>query len=79
MAHNGVEDGAADVDMGRNIFHSDDPIAMIRAICAVVHESVKPEQAYEEFVRSAAKGHGSAPITWPKETPPRPSLPLRPT
>ena len=29
--------------MGRNIFQSDDPEAMIRAVGAVVHESVKPQ------------------------------------
>jgi putative autoinducer-2 (AI-2) aldolase len=39
--------------MGRNIFQSDHPVAMIRAIRAVVHESAKPEQAFEEFLRPA--------------------------
>ena len=56
MAYNAIEGGAAGVDMGRNIFQSDQPIAMIRAIRAVVHESAKPEQAYEEFVQSVAEG-----------------------
>jgi putative autoinducer-2 (AI-2) aldolase len=56
MAHNAIEDGAAGVDMGRNIFQSDHPIAMIRAIRAVVHESAKPEHAFEEFVRPALHG-----------------------
>jgi putative autoinducer-2 (AI-2) aldolase len=44
------------VDMGRNIFQSDQPVAMMRAIRAVVHESAKPEHAYEEFVRPALQG-----------------------
>ena len=56
MAHNAIESGAAGVDMGRNIFQSDDPVAMIRAIRAVVHESAKPEQAFEEFVQPALHG-----------------------
>ena len=56
MAHNAIENGAAGVDMGRNIFQSDDPVAMIRAIRAVVHESAKPSDAYEEFVRPARRG-----------------------
>ncbi|HUB39806.1 MAG TPA: 3-hydroxy-5-phosphonooxypentane-2,4-dione thiolase [Streptosporangiaceae bacterium] len=56
MAYRAIESGAAGVDMGRNIFQSDHPAAMIRAIRAVVHESVKPEHAYDEFVRSAAQG-----------------------
>ncbi|HEY7430581.1 MAG TPA: 3-hydroxy-5-phosphonooxypentane-2,4-dione thiolase [Streptosporangiaceae bacterium] len=53
MAHQAVEAGAAGVDMGRNIFQSDCPEAMIRAVAAVVHDSMKPAEAYEEFVRPA--------------------------
>jgi putative autoinducer-2 (AI-2) aldolase len=51
MAHNAIENGAAGVDMGRNIFQSDTPQAMIRAVGAVVHESMKPEDAYDQYVR----------------------------
>jgi len=51
MAYRAVEEGAAGVDMGRNIFQSDDPVAMIRAVGAVVHESVKPQAAYDQFLR----------------------------
>jgi 3-hydroxy-5-phosphonooxypentane-2,4-dione thiolase len=57
MAYQAIEGGAAGVDMGRNIFQSDHPAAMIRAIRAVVHESVKPEHAYDEFVRPAVQGN----------------------
>ncbi|HXB49335.1 MAG TPA: 3-hydroxy-5-phosphonooxypentane-2,4-dione thiolase [Streptosporangiaceae bacterium] len=57
MAYRAIEGGAAGVDMGRNIFQSDHPAAMIRAIRAVVHESVKPEHAYDEFVRPAVQGN----------------------
>ncbi|HVB42998.1 MAG TPA: 3-hydroxy-5-phosphonooxypentane-2,4-dione thiolase [Streptosporangiaceae bacterium] len=55
MAYHAIEGGAAGVDMGRNIFQSDHPEAMIRAIGAVVHESMKPHEAYEEFVRPQAQ------------------------
>ncbi|HEY7013410.1 MAG TPA: 3-hydroxy-5-phosphonooxypentane-2,4-dione thiolase [Streptosporangiaceae bacterium] len=51
MAYRAVEEGAAGVDMGRNIFQSDDPVAMIRAIGAVVHEAAKPQAAYDQFLR----------------------------
>ncbi|HEY4853072.1 MAG TPA: 3-hydroxy-5-phosphonooxypentane-2,4-dione thiolase LsrF, partial [Streptosporangiaceae bacterium] len=51
MAYRAVEEGAAGVDMGRNIFQSDDPVAMIRAVSAIVHESVKPQTAYDQFLR----------------------------
>jgi putative autoinducer-2 (AI-2) aldolase len=57
MAYQAIEAGAAGVDMGRNIFQSDYPEAMIRAVAAVVHESAKPEEAYEEFVRPSMGGH----------------------
>jgi len=51
MAYNAIENGAAGVDMGRNIFQSDTPQAMIRAVGAVVHESAKPADAYEQYLR----------------------------
>src|SRR3984893_11106771 len=54
MAYNAIENGAAGVDMGRNIFQSDTPEAMIRAVGAVVHESMKPEDAYEQYLRNPA-------------------------
>jgi len=49
MAYRAINEGAAGVDMGRNIFQSDAPAAMIQAVRAVVHENMKPEQAYELF------------------------------
>jgi putative autoinducer-2 (AI-2) aldolase len=49
MSYNAVQEGAAGVDMGRNIFQSEDPIAMIQAVRGVVHENLKPEQAYEKY------------------------------
>jgi 3-hydroxy-5-phosphonooxypentane-2,4-dione thiolase len=50
MAYRAIEEGAAGVDMGRNIFQSEQPEAMIRAVAAVVHESMKPGEALERFV-----------------------------
>jgi 3-hydroxy-5-phosphonooxypentane-2,4-dione thiolase len=60
MAYQAVEAGAAGVDMGRNIFQSDYPEAMIRAVGAVVHGSAKPEEAFEEFVRPQAQARAQA-------------------
>ena len=51
MAHDAIESGAAGVDMGRNIFQSEAPEAMIRAVGAVVHEAMKPEDAYDQYMR----------------------------
>ena len=47
MAHNAIQQGASGVDMGRNIFQSDTPVAMIQAVHQVVHHDMKPAEAYE--------------------------------
>jgi putative autoinducer-2 (AI-2) aldolase len=52
MAYNAVQQGASGVDMGRNIFQSDAPEAMIQAVRKVVHDDMKPEEAYEFFQSS---------------------------
>jgi putative autoinducer-2 (AI-2) aldolase len=49
MAYNAVDQGASGVDMGRNIFQSDAPVSMIKAVGKVVHEKMKPKQAYELY------------------------------
>ena len=49
MAYNAIQQGAAGVDMGRNIFQSEAPIAMIQAVGAVVHENETPEKAFELY------------------------------
>lgn len=49
MAYRAVSEGAAGVDMGRNIFQSEAPLAMIQAVGKVVHELMKPEHAYELY------------------------------
>ena len=42
--------------MGRNIFQSDAPQAMITAVHAVVHRNLKPKEAFEMFKALKAKG-----------------------
>jgi len=49
MAYRAVQEGAAGVDMGRNIFQSDAPAAMIQAVAKVVHEDARPDDAYDYF------------------------------
>ena len=49
MAYRAIQEGAAGVDMGRNIFQADSPIAMIQAVRAVVHENEKPEKALDLY------------------------------
>ncbi|MFL7813117.1 MAG: 3-hydroxy-5-phosphonooxypentane-2,4-dione thiolase [Anaerolineales bacterium] len=49
MAYNAIDQGASGVDMGRNIFQSDSPLGMMKAIKSIVHGGEKPEKAYELY------------------------------
>jgi len=49
MASSAVIQGAAGVDMGRNIFQSEAPAAMIQAVRKVVHEKMEPRDAYDVY------------------------------
>jgi putative autoinducer-2 (AI-2) aldolase len=49
MAYKAVQEGASGVDMGRNIFQSDAPKAMMQSVHKVVHENLKPAEAYELY------------------------------
>ncbi len=50
LAHDAVWEGAAGVDMGRNIFQSECPQAMIQAVRKVVHENAEPEEAHQVYL-----------------------------
>ncbi len=45
----GIQQGAIGVNLGRNIWQNDHPVAMARAIRAVVHENATPKQALELY------------------------------
>ena len=49
FAYQAIQSGANGVDMGRNVFQSDAPAAMIQAIRSVVHEGTKPKAAFDLF------------------------------
>jgi putative autoinducer-2 (AI-2) aldolase len=49
MAYRAIQEGAAGVDMGRNIFQSEAPVAMVQAIRAVVHQNETPRKAFDLF------------------------------
>jgi putative autoinducer-2 (AI-2) aldolase len=53
MAYRAIQQGAAGVDMGRNIFQSHAPAAMIQAVAKVVHEDARPSEAHELFTELA--------------------------
>ncbi len=47
MAYDAISQGAAGVDMGRNVFQCEAPLAMLKALRAVVHEGEVPDKAYQ--------------------------------
>jgi len=49
MASNAIRSGAVGVDMGRNVFQSENPVGMIRAVRAIVHENVSVSEAYKIY------------------------------
>lgn len=49
MAYKAMSEGAAGVDMGRNIFQRQNPAAMIQAVRSVVHDGATPEDAHAQY------------------------------
>jgi putative autoinducer-2 (AI-2) aldolase len=49
LTYNAITRGAAGVDMGRNIFQSEAPVAMIQAVRAIVHGGARPREAFDLF------------------------------
>lgn len=52
MTENAIKAGASGVDMGRNIFQSDSPIGMIKAVKAIVHKGATAEEGYEIYQKN---------------------------
>jgi putative autoinducer-2 (AI-2) aldolase len=55
LAHDSITHGASGVDMGRNIWQSDYPVAMIKAVKAIVHGKTDVKEAYSIFLREREK------------------------
>jgi len=49
FVYDGIQKGAIGVNLGRNIWQAENPVAMIRALRAIIHEKATPEEAYELF------------------------------
>jgi len=49
LAYNAIQCGAAGVDMGRNVFQSEAPLAMIKGVAGVVQDKLRPKEALEIF------------------------------
>jgi putative autoinducer-2 (AI-2) aldolase len=49
LARQAIDRGAAGVDMGRNVFQAEAPLAMIQAVRGVVHDALTADQAFEMY------------------------------
>jgi len=49
LAYKAIQCGASGVDMGRNVFQSEAPLAMIKAVCGVVHDGLTPQEAFDLY------------------------------
>lgn len=52
---NAIRGGAEGIDMGRNIFQAEDPLAMIQAVRKVVHDIYLPEEAHNFYLSQKKK------------------------
>lgn len=55
LAYDSIQHGASGVDMGRNIWQSDYPVAMIKAVKAIVHNDADVKEAYNIFLKEREK------------------------
>jgi putative autoinducer-2 (AI-2) aldolase len=55
FVHDGMEKGAIGVNLGRNIWQSDYPVAMIKALRAIIHKKATPKEASEIFQKERKK------------------------
>ncbi|MEG0090678.1 MAG: 3-hydroxy-5-phosphonooxypentane-2,4-dione thiolase LsrF, partial [Oscillospiraceae bacterium] len=55
LTYKAISDGAAGVDMGRNIFQAQDPVTMLKAVNKVVHENYTDKLAFEYYESQRAR------------------------
>lgn len=49
FVHDGIQKGAVGVNLGRNVWQNEFPVAAIKALRAVIHENATPQQAQEIY------------------------------
>lgn len=49
FVHDGMQKGAIGVNLGRNIWQNDYPVAMIKALRAIIHRDASPAEAQEIY------------------------------
>jgi putative autoinducer-2 (AI-2) aldolase len=56
FVHDGMERGSIGVNLGRNIWQNDCPVAMIRALRSIIHEKATVKEANDIFEQEKAQG-----------------------
>jgi len=56
FVHDGLEKGAAGINLGRNVWQHEHPVPMMRALRGIVHENKTPKEAVEIFEELKAAG-----------------------
>ena len=59
FVYDGIQKGAIGVNLGRNIWQNDFPVAMIQAMRAIIHENASPKEAQEIY--NSIKSESRAP------------------
>lgn len=49
FVYDGIQKGAIGVNLGRNVWQNPHPVAMMRALNAVIHDGATPKQAFDLF------------------------------
>jgi putative autoinducer-2 (AI-2) aldolase len=57
FVYDGIQKGAVGVNLGRNIWQHDHPVAMIKALRAIIHENASPKEAQEIFNSVKSTNH----------------------
>ena len=55
FVHDGIQKGAVGVNLGRNVWQSPHPVAMAKALRAIVHDNVSVKEAQEIFQETKEK------------------------
>jgi len=61
LTYNAIKAGAVGVDMGRNIWQSENPVPMIRAVRSIVHGNATVDQAFKMYTQLCGEGKSNKP------------------
>lgn len=68
LTFDAIQAGASGVDMGRNIWQSDHPVAMIKAVKAIVHQNATVKEAHEMFQKLKGAEKAEKPVIRAKKS-----------